>query len=277
MSKILVVGASGTVGTELVRNLRAKGHTVVRATSKAVPEADQVHLDVVSGAGRERAFDGIDKAFFLCPPGYTNQHELLNPLIDEARKRGLKKVVLMSAMGANAVDTAPLRQAELHLERSGLAWNVIRPNWFMQNFNTFWLHGILAAKTVFLPVGEAKTSFIDARDIAAVAATLLDTDRFDNREFDLTGDESLTHAEAAALIGEAIGQTVRFQDITPEEMRKNLLGAGLPADYTEFLLMILGYLKLGAAERRTDAVATITGRAPIRFAQYARDYRQAWA
>jgi len=277
MSRILVVGASGTVGSELVKALRARGHEVVRATSKADPAADQVHLDVVKGSGIAAAFDGIDKAFLLAPPGYTNQHELLKPLIDMAREKTLKKVVLMSAMGANAVDEAPLRQAEIHLERSGLAWNIIRPNWFMQNFHTFWLHGIVNGGKVFLPVGEAKTSFIDARDIAAVAAALLDSDRFDNRDFDLTGDESLTHAEAAALIGQATGKEIGFADITPDEMRANLLGAGLPADYTEFLLMILGFLKQGYNERRTDAVQAITGRMPVRFAQYARDYRQAWA
>jgi uncharacterized protein YbjT (DUF2867 family) len=83
--------------------------------------------------------------------------------------------------------TAPLRKAERHLEASGLAYNVIRPNWFMQNFNTFWLHGIQTAGQIFLPVGQAKGSFIDARDIAAVAAVLLTSDAFDNRDFDLTG------------------------------------------------------------------------------------------
>ena len=223
-----------------------------------------------------QAFDGVDKAFFLCPPGYTNQHELLAPLIDAARKHQLKKVVLMTAMGANAVDSAPLRLAEIQLEQSGLAYNIIRPNWFMQNFNTFWIQGILQGGKVFLPVGDARASFIDARDIAAVAAALLQDDRFNSQAFDLTGDASLTHTEAAALISQATGKTIGFEDITPEAMRTALLQAGLPAAYSEFLLMILDYLKQGAAERRTDAVLAITGKTPISFAQYAQDYRQAW-
>lgn len=277
MNKTLVIGASGTVGTELVRLLQARGQSVLQATSRAPAQPGQVQLDVLSGAGVAAAFAQADRAFLLAPPGHTNQHELLNPLIDAAKAAGLKKVVLMSAMGANADPSAPLRQAELHLEASGLPWNVIRPNWFMQNFNTFWLSGIQQQSKIFLPVGAAKGSFIDARDIAAVAAELLTRSDLDNRDFDLTGSEALDHDQVAAILSRVAGRAIAFQDIPPEAMLEGLLGAGLPKPYAEFLVMILGYFKAGYAERTTDAVATITGRAPIAFAQYAQDYRAAWA
>lgn len=276
MDKILVVGASGTVGSALVEQLRVKGHAVVRSTSRRVLQADQVHLDLITGTGLQSAFDGVGKAFFLSPPGYADQFALLGPLIDQARERKLEKVVMMTALNANAIEETPMRQAELRLERSGLTYNIIRPNWFMQNFNSFWIKGILEANTVFLPVGEGRASFIDARDIAAAAAALLDSHALDNRDFDLTGDESLTHAEAATLIGRATGKVIGFQDISSEEMLAGLLQAGLPQDYAHFLVMILGLLKQGASERRTTAVKDITGRDPIRFAQYAQDYRRAW-
>lgn len=169
-----------------------------------------------------------------------------------------------------------MRKAELALERSGVAWNVIRPNWFMQNFHTFWLHGITHHNAVQLPVGDARTSFIDARDIAAVAAALLQRADFDNQAFDLTGGASLTHAEVAAILSRELDRPIRFEDITSESMRPGLLAAGLPADYVEFLLLILSYLKAGYAERTTDAVERITGRAPRTFEAYARDFRAAY-
>ena len=276
MSRILVVGASGTVGSELSRLLAAQGETVVKATSRKPGAADQVQLDLVSRAGLKAAFDGIDRAFFLAPPGHADQEALLAPLIDEAKARGLKKVVLMTAMGANADENAPMRKAERRLEASGLAYNIIRPNWFMQNFNTFWLHGIQTAGQIFLPVGAAKGSFIDARDIALVAARLLTSEALANRDFDLTGPRALDHAEVAAILTRAAGKTIVFTDITPEAMLQGLLGAGLPKDYAEFLVLILGYFKAGYAERTTDAVLQVTGQPPRTIEQYAQDYRASW-
>lgn len=276
MSRILVVGANGTVGSELSRLLAHQGETVIKATSRTPGAADQVRLDLVSRAGLAPAFDGIDRAFLLAPPGHADQASLLAPLIDEAKAHGLQKVVMMTAMGANADENAPMRKAERRLEASGLAYAIIRPNWFMQNFNTFWLHGILADGQIALPVGSAKGSFIDARDIAAVAARLLTSDTIATREFDLTGPRALDHAEVAAILSQTTGKAIRFTDITPDAMLQGLLGAGVPADYARFLVSILGFFKAGYAERTTDAVLQVTGRAPRTIEQYASDYRASW-
>ena len=276
MANILVIGSSGTVGTELVRLLRAQGHTVSEATSRAPTRAGQVQLDIVTGAGTAQAFDGIERAFLLSPPGYTNQDELLKPLIDAARQHRLQKLVLMTAMGANADEAAPMRKAERYLEQSGVAYNIIRPNWFMQNFNTFWLHGIQTAGKIFLPVGQAKGSFIDARDIAAVAASLLGSTTYEGQAFDLTGPRALDHDEVAAILSLATGRAIGFQDITPEAMLDGLLQAQLPPDYAQFLVTILGYFKAGYSERVTDVVARISGKAPRTIEAYARDYRSHW-
>lgn len=280
MSKYLVIGASGTVGAGIVQQLTGQGHAV-RATThrkEAVGtrgNVETVLVDLATGAGVDAAFNGIDGAFLLAPPGYADQQKLLSPLVAAARRAKVGKVVLMTAMGANAADT-PFRRVEEELAASGAPFNVIRPNWFMQNFQTFWVHGINANGTIALPAGTAKTSFIDARDIAAVATRLLTTHDQDGRDFDLTGPESLTHADVARILSAETGRKIGYQDIEPDVLRKGLLAGGVPADYTEFLLVILGFLKQGYAERTTDTVEKLIGRKPIAFAQYAKDQRQAW-
>jgi len=278
--KTLVIGSSGMVGSELVRILRRKGLPVRETTSQSSRvtsgEQERVLVDLVSGKGVRDAFAGVDQAFLLSPPGHADQHAILSPLIQEAKRRGLKKVVLMTAMGANANDAAPFRRAEIELEKSGLTYNIIRPNWFMQNFHTFWGHGIKSARKIDLPAGVAKTSFIDARDIAEVAAVLLTSDRFTNKDFDLTGGDSLTHAEVAQQIGEALKSEIEYTDIDPKVLHSGLVQAGLPVDYVNFLIMIFGFLREGYSERVTGAVKEITGRDPRRFDDYARAHTAMW-
>lgn len=274
----LIVGASGTVGSELARILEARGERVRTSTSRkdASDGKNKVHINLATGEGLTKAFEGVDKAFFLSPPGYADHHAMLSPLIQEAKRRGLKKVVLMTAMGANAVDSTPFRRAEIELEKSGLHYNIIRPNWFLQNFNTFWLQGIRAQGKIFLPAGQAKTSFIDTRDISLVAATLLTTEQFTDTAFDLTGPVAVTHEEVAREISLVSGKTVAYQEITPSDFKDGLLKAGLPEDYVNFMVLIIGFLKEGYSAPVTGNVKLITGREPRSLSEYAQDFRKNW-
>ncbi len=274
---ILIVGASGTVGSHLVQQLQRQGYRTRSTTSKNVATTDQlVHVNLATGEGIHAAFEGVDRAFLLSPPGYADQYAMLSPLIQEAKRRGLKKVVLMTAMGANASDATPFRQAEIELEKSGLSYNIIRPNWFMQNFNSFWIQGINEHGAILLPAGNAKVSFLDARDISSVAAKLLTSDEFDGRDFDLTGAEAFDHSEVAAAISQVSGRKVEYKEISPEDFRKGLLQAGLPQGYADFLVLIFGFLKEGYSARTTNSVKEITGQQPRRLATYANDFKQSW-
>jgi len=281
MKRYLIVGASGTVGSEIVKLLKQQGQQV-RATTgkktsaKTADGVEKVRVDLSTGAGLKEAFEEVDRAFFLSPAGYADQYRILSPLIREAKRRKLQKVVLMSAFGANANETAPLRRAEVELEKSGLPYNIIRPNWFMQNFNTFWVQGIREQGKILVPAGSAKVSFIDARDIAVVAAKLLTSDDFNNRALDITGPESIDHDEVAKIISSVTGKKVTYENTEPGAFRKGLLAAGLPQDYTDFLLLIFGFLKEGYNAQVTKDVQTIIGRAPIGFRKYVQDYKQAW-
>ncbi|HET9651625.1 MAG TPA: NAD(P)H-binding protein [Usitatibacter sp.] len=281
MKRYLVIGGSGTVGSSLVDQLVHEGRRVRITTHRKAATGERdgrtwVYVDLANGEGIEKAFEAVDRAFIMVPPGFADQHAIASPLIAEAKRRKLEKVVMMSAMGANAGDT-PFRRAEIELDKSAVPYNVIRPNWFMQNFNTSWVAGIRDEGKIRLPAGRAKTSFIDARDVAACAARLLTSDDLKGKDFDLTGPEPLDHDAVARILSQESGRTITYEDIDPDILRHGLLAAGLPADYTEFLLAILGLLRQGYNERVTGAVKTLLGREPMRFEQYARDYREAWA
>jgi uncharacterized protein YbjT (DUF2867 family) len=278
----LVVGASGSVGSQVVRNLAAQGHAVVALTSR--PEqagrtegsVRWVQANVKTGEGLAAAFEGVTRALVFAPPGYVPQNDVISPLIKLAQKNKLDKVVLMTALGANADENAPLRLAERELEASGLTWNIVRPNWFMQNFHTFWLHGILNQGQILLPTGQAKGSFIDVRDIADVVARLLTSHDLDNQAFDITGAESLNHDEVAAILSRVTGRAIGYQNIPPQALKDGMVAAGASADYADFLLLILSFFAQGYSAHTTTAVHDLLGRQPRMFEQYAQEHRQAF-
>lgn len=280
--KVFVYGARSLTGGGIVEALLAGGHQVVAGarSPEQLPAKDKLSYVQVDATKPElglEAIDSVDAVTLLSPPGFTNQYDILSPWIQRAKERGVKKFVLMTAMGVEfAPPDAPMRKSELFLESSGLDYTIIRPNWFMQNFHTFWINGIRNDGKIYFPGGDAKASFIDARDISAVAAKLVSGGGFSKEALNLTGPKAISHSDVATILSAASGRTIEYVDITPDEFQKGLLAAGLPADYAAFLVYIAGALKEGHAAPVTDNVAKVIGRAPGDFESYARDHRQAW-
>ncbi|MCG5051759.1 MAG: NAD(P)H-binding protein [Myxococcales bacterium] len=278
---ILVVGASGTVASNVISALASTGQSVRAGTRNPAKQASQegvtwVELDIDRPSTVQAAFAGARRAFLLSPPGYANQYPILSQMIAEAKKNELEKVVMMTAMGVDADPSIPFRRAELELEGSGLRYNIVRPTWFMQNFNTFWRHGIVAAHTIALPAADGKVGFVDARDISQTVAGLLLDDTHDNQAFDLTGPEAITHAQAAEILAAATGLPIRYENVSPESFKQTLLQVGLPADYADLLVQLFAGVRAGWANRTTPSVERVTGKPPRSLQTYAHDYKQSW-
>ncbi len=273
--KILVVGATGNVGAPLVAELVAKGEKVKAATreGKPVKGAESVAFDLSKPGTYEKALEGVDRMYLLVPAGHVDVINLTKPLIAAAAARKIK-VVLQTAWGVDADDNIPFRQVELALIKSGTPYAIVRPNWFADNFHNYWGHGVKAG-VIAVPAAEGKSAFIDVRDIAASAATLLTTTTHDGKAYNLTGPQALSYAEAADIISKGIGKKVEYLPIDDATFVKNLTSAGVPADYANFLAMIFHPVREGWTAAVTADVKTLTGKEPRSLATYVKDNAKA--
>ena len=276
--KILVTTPSGKVGRELVTILGARGVSLRLGahspdkTRAANPGLEVVPLDHTRPETHAAAVAGVDALYLASPADLPSAPE--KALVDAARKAGVRKVVKLAAMGAEHGDN-PLRQVEVHIEASGLAWTFLHPTWFMQNFTTS-MAGALKSGTLAEPAGQARTAFIDTRDIAAVAAEALTRPGHDGRTYTLTGPDLLSRAEVAAAVGKELGRTITYVPITDEQFRAVVKGF-LTQGYTDLLSHLYALVREGHTAVKTDTVQEVLGRPPTSFARFVRDHRAVWA
>ncbi|WP_320152808.1 SDR family oxidoreductase [uncultured Tolumonas sp.] len=271
-NKILVLGATGNIGKPLTEALVAKGEKVKAAsrTGKAVAGAESVVFDFTDLSTIDNAFEGVDRVYVMVPTGHIDVVSLVTPVLDVAIKNGVK-IVLQSVLGVDADDSIPYRQLELKVERSGVPFVILRPNWFSDNFHTFWLAGIKQG-VIAVPAAQGKSSFIDVRDIAESAASALTTAKFDGNAFNLTGPEALSYADAAEKLSKASGHAIQYQAIDDDTFVGILTGVGVPKDYASFLASIFYPVREGWTALVTDSVEKLTGHAPRSVATYIDDH-----
>jgi uncharacterized protein YbjT (DUF2867 family) len=270
--KILVIGSTGTIGTPLVKALLAKGERVKAASrsGKAADGAEGVRFDYTDASTYADAFDGVDRLFLILAGGRLDAIDALTPVVEEAARRKVK-IVFLSVFGVDADDSIPYRQIELKIIASGVPYVILRPNWFADNFHTYWKAGIEHGE-IAVPAGEGKSSFIDVRDIADSAATALTSNAFDGKAFNLTGPRAIGYGEAAAIISQAIGKPVGYSAVSDEAFIAILTGAGVPKDYASFLASIFHPVREGWTSAITGDVETLTGHAPRSLEAYVADH-----
>ncbi|AYM10188.1 SDR family oxidoreductase [Agrobacterium tumefaciens] len=270
--KILVIGSTGTIGTPLVKALLARGESVKAAsrTGKAAEGAEGVRFDYTDASTYTDAFDGVDRLFLILAGGRLDAIDALTPVVEEAARRNVK-IVFLSVFGVDADDSIPYRQVELKIIASGAPYVILRPNWFADNFHTYWKAGIEHGQ-IAVPAGEGKSSFIDVRDIADSAASALTSTDFDNKAFNLTGPKALSYGEAAAIISQAIGKPVGYSAVSDDVFIGILTGAGVPKDYAAFLASIFYPVREGWTSAVTGDVETLTGHAPRSLETYVADH-----
>ena len=216
---VLVTGATGNVGREVVRALRARGISVRAADRQptrcaAIFEADgvtSVRLDLRDSSTFAAAVEGCSALFLLRPPAISDVKATLNPFVDVARERGVRHVVFLSVAGAGKNTLVPHHAVEVHLAARSDDWTVLRPGFFAQNLGDAYRRDIVEDDRLFVPAGRGRVAFVDVRDVAEVAAAALcDPASHAAKAYTLTGPAAVSFKDAAAILTEALGRTIRY-------------------------------------------------------------------
>ena len=223
------------------------------------------------------ALNGVERLFLIARPGDNNSDAAAKPLIDGAKKAGVRLIVNLTAMGVEQDEAFMLRVLEKHVEASGIPFVLLRPNWFMQNFDSGPIFtDIRATHAIHLPAGDARLSFIDVRDIAAVACVALTDLRHAGRAYTLTGGESLTHFDVAEKVSRAAGTRISYVPISEEAARAGLALRGVPSGYIERWTDFFRKVRKGLGAPVSGDVEKVLGRPPLLFDQYAEDHAKSW-
>jgi len=275
---ILITGASGNVGREVVKQALALGLTI-RASfrspsiaAKAPAGLEGVIMDYTKPKTIRPALHGVEKIFLVGPP--TRDLPALEArFIKEVRASGGKHIVKLSALGGHqSMFPSGHRDSEENIEASGLPYTFLRPNGFMQNlvnYNT----GTIGSRDAFYGCQRnGAVSVVDIRDIAAVAVIVLAATGHEGKSYALTGGEALTNEQIAEKISQVAGRKISYVDLPPAEFKKAILSAGTPEWSAEALVDLQHFYGVGKASRTTDDVERLLGRKPITFDQFVRDY-----
>lgn len=288
MQTVLVTGATGTIGKEVVTALAARADVRVLAGGRnaakgeaqfhAHPNVTARELDLDRPESLARSLEGVHKIVQVSPldpaMGAQTQH-----LVAAARAAGVQHIVRSSLFGAN--EPEPVSEgtwhndADGHVRSSGIPFTILRPNQYLQNFtspsNTA---SIKARSMIALPAGDARIAYIDTRDLGEIAArvALDETGAHHGKEYDLTGAEALTMSEVVAILGEVLGRPVTYVALTEAQFTDALTKAGLPAFLIEGIAGWFGYCRAGRAARTTTDAERILGKRPRTVREFAQDH-----
>lgn len=284
-NQILVIGATGSIGRPLVEALIGKGEQVKAAIYppelagyQAQPGVEAVPYDYYKPETHLPALQGVNRAYIICNAADPDPDTALNPFIDMGKETGLEHIVLVTGLGVErGGDKVGYRRVEKHVMASGIEYTFLRPNWFMQIYLTPFMMAMLKEKNAFcLPAGDGKLSFIDARDIASVAAVALTEDGHRGKGYPLTGGEALTFAEGTAIISKTTGRAIQYDESSADELRAVIMKAGGYPGPLPLLDRMYEQIRQGLVAPVDDAVRQVLGRAPITFEQFARDHATIW-
>ena len=273
----LVTGATGTVGCHVAAALADRdcslrvGLRDPDRTPDSVPDtAEVVTFDFARPETWGETLDGVDGLFLLRPPAVNS--ETVGEFAEAAGRVGVDQIAYLSTLGAEKNPLVPHHGIEKRVRGSDAAHTLLRASFFMQNLSEVHREDIVEHDDMFVPAGDGATSFVDARDLGAVAATVLTEAGHENRAYDLTGPEALDYHEVAETFSEVLGRRIDYPSPSLFAFARRMSDHGHPLPFVAVMCAIYTTARLGLADRVTNDTREILGRDPRDVRTFVADY-----
>lgn len=286
MTKVLITGATGNVGTEVIKSLQNIDHQLEIYAGVRNLNEDRLKLsnykvnfslfDFTDVETYKTALDGCEILFLLRPPQISEVEKYFKPLVDTCKKNGVKHIVFLSVQGVEKSKIIPHHKIEKLIVDSKIQYTFLRPAYFMQNFTTTLHNDLVNKKRIYLPAGNAKFTLVDVRDIGAVSATIFtNISEHINKSYELTCKVKLTFLEMARILSDILG--IEIQYISP-----NLISFFMtkrkektPTMFILVMIMLHYFPRFQKEPETTNWVEKITNRQPTTFEQFINDNKKA--
>jgi uncharacterized protein YbjT (DUF2867 family) len=285
MIKVLITGATGNVGTEVIKSLQNIDHHLDLYAGVRDLNADKIKLGNYkikfsqfdfTGIDTDRAsLDSCDILFLLRPPQISDVEKYFKPIIDNCKESGVKHIVFLSVQGVEKSKIIPHHKIEKLIVESKIPYTFLRPAYFMQNFTTTLHNELVNKRRIYLPAGNAKFALIDVRDIGSVSASILtNISQHLNKSYELTCKEKLSFSEMAEALSSNLGIDIQFKSPNLISFLLTKRKEKMPTMLSLVMIMLHYFPRFQDEPVITDCIEKITGQLAITFEQFINDNKK---
>ena len=278
---ILVTGATGTVGSQVLASLLPDQAGQVRALTRnpdaVFPEGVEKVVGDLGGGDLSSMLRGVEAVFLLTDGLHIVDHD--RRVATAAARAGVQRIVKLSALTVGHGSTDPItswhRTGEKGIRDTGLGWTFLRPTAFMSNALN-WAPTVATHSVVHAPFAAGQTAVVDPTDIGVVAAACLTGDGHDHQIYELTGPEPLTPPDQVAILAMVLGRAVSYVEAHPADVLQQMITYGMPAELAHAVVELLRSSQEPFNSEPTPDISTVTGRPARSFADWAGTHRAAF-
>jgi len=262
---ILVTGSTGAFGSAVLKKLQEK-----QLNTKAVSSNN---LNWNKPQTFRKNLEEIEKIFLIAPPNFADFDKKIIPFIEEAKKAGVKFILLSTLYGTEENPNSTFGKTEKIVAESGINYTIVRPNFIFQNFINYDIDAIKNG-SIYLPTKNSKTSYIDVNDVANASAVILENpEKYFGKVYTLTGSEALSHQQFAAIFSTVLEKNITNIAPSNQEYKTTLLSYNLPQELVDFMGLLYAGIEAGNYASTTNDYKLITGKKPITAKEFIKQNR----